>query len=379
MLTKQGCQHRRERLWQQVPNNVEWLLIADPRHVQYLANFWVQPLSFSGGERGLLLLERDNGATLLGDNFAIRSAAREPCIDREVLEGWYDHRHSVTNRDRALFQALYSISDRLKNRKGLLETEWLPVAAAEQLGFPSREKQEIELGTILRSLRRQKEEDEIELLKQCMRAGNAGHARAREVIQPGITEFDLFREVQQAAIKALGRPGLVYGDFRATTAENPKAGGLSTDYELQEGDLFILDYSVVLDGYRSDFTNTYAVGTPSSEQRNLFSHAEAAMKNAESKLKAGVPAKEIYQAASEKLELAGHGPLAHHAGHGLGLAHPEAPILVPESEDVLQKGDVITLEPGIYVKGIGGIRIEHNYLITENGYECLSNHEIALE
>ena len=61
MLTEQGCNDRRKRLWQAVPDDVEWLLIADPRHVHYLSNFWVQPLSFSGGERGLLLLERDNG------------------------------------------------------------------------------------------------------------------------------------------------------------------------------------------------------------------------------------------------------------------------------------------------------------------------------
>ena len=89
MLTKQGCADRRARMWNALPDDVEWVLIADPRHVQYLANFWVQPLSFSGGERGLLLLERGGPATLIGDNFAIRSAAHEPHVDREVVERWY--------------------------------------------------------------------------------------------------------------------------------------------------------------------------------------------------------------------------------------------------------------------------------------------------
>ena len=68
----------------------------------------------------------------------------------------------------------------------------------------------------------------------------------------------------------------------------------------------------------------------------------------------------------------------HHAGHGLGLTHPEAPFFVREADETLLSGDVVTLEPGLYVSGIGGIRIEHNYLVTERGYERLSNHEIAL-
>src|SRR5690606_4917058 len=129
-LTKTGCQRRRERLWQTVGEDIEWLLIADPRHVQYLANFWVQPLSFSGGERGLLLLERDGRATLLGDNFTVRSAAHEPYVDREIVETWYDHKHSVINRDHALFAALKQVVRELAGRRGMVESEWLPLGAA---------------------------------------------------------------------------------------------------------------------------------------------------------------------------------------------------------------------------------------------------------
>ena len=68
----------------------------------------------------------------------------------------------------------------------------------------------------------------------------------------------------------------------------------------------------------------------------------------------------------------------HHAGHGIGLTHPEAPFIVRRSTETLLAGDVVTLEPGLYIAGVGGIRIEHNYLITPTGYERLSNHTIAL-
>ena len=103
MLTKEGCLARQKRLWDAVPSDVEWLLIADPRHVLYLSNFLVQPLSFSGGERCLLLLERGHGSTLIGDNFTIRSASATPFVDHEVIEKWYDHQHAVVNRDHAKY------------------------------------------------------------------------------------------------------------------------------------------------------------------------------------------------------------------------------------------------------------------------------------
>ena len=215
-------------------------------------------------------------------------------------------------------------------------------------------------------------------MKECMRATDAGHARAREVVREGVSEFDVFREVQAAVLAETGRPASIYGDFRGLNAQHPKAGGLPTDYTLQNGDLFLLDYSVLLDGYRSDFTNTYAVGQPSDEQEMLFRLCEAAMHHGEDTLKAGTPAKDVFAAVSKPLEEAGYGPLGHHAGHGIGMAHPEPPILVPDSNDTLKTGDVVTLEPGLYIEGIGGMRIENNYLITETGYEKLSNHVISL-
>ena len=392
MLTEAGCKQRRERLWNAVPDKVEWLLVADPRHVQYLSNFMVNPLSFSSGERALLLLERDRGATLLGDNFTLKSGADTAHVDEQVAAPWYDHKHSVINRDHALLNALKSVADRLYGHNGAVEAEWLPLGAWEVLAADheshstsqeavdvKRRENAVDLGTVIRSLRRNKAADEIALMKVCMAAGEAGQKRAREIVKEGISEFEIYREVQQAAIAAAGRPGLVYGDFRACTPSNPKQGGMPTDYKLQNGDIFVLDYSVMLCGYRSDFTNAIAVGEPTEGQRELFAICQAGMKAGEEKLKAGAKFADVYKAVQQPFVDAGKADaFPHHAGHGLGLGHPEAPILVPASEDTLEVGDVVTLEPGAYVEGVGGMRIEHNYLITESGYERLSNHEISL-
>jgi len=212
-----------------------------------------------------------------------------------------------------------------------------------------------------------------------MDAGAAGQLAAFQAVRAGVTEIDVYLAVQAAAQQAAGRAAVVYGDFRATNASSFKAGGLPTDYVLQAGDLFILDFSVVIAGYRSDFTNTVAVGVPSAEQLSQADACISALRNAEQSLRADELCSNIFTAADNVLVERGFAGLSHHAGHGLGMEHPEPPILVPESIDILRTGDVITLEPGLYVEGTGGMRFEHNYLITEQGAERLSHHRLGLQ
>lgn len=382
MLTAEGCRRRIARLWGVLPEQMEWVLISDPRHINYLSAFTVNPLSSSHGERAFLLIEREGNSVLCCDNMTLSSAAADYFVDEVIAERWYDHRNSVINRDHAALKALKQLEDKLPRHIGLIEKEWFPLSAYETI-WEDRTSSKIELpslGSVIRELRRKKETDEIELLKLCVRAGEAGQARAREILRPGISEFEVYCSVQSAVLESLGSPGLVYGDFRATTHSVPKQGGLPTDYVLQNGDTLILDFSVMLTGYRSDFTNTLAVGNPSREQCDLFQMCKAALRLGEEKLRPGTLCREIYRAvATPFLESSSLELFPHHAGHGLGLGHPEPPIFVPESDDVLCEGDVVTLEPGAYKKGVGGVRIEHNYVITANGFGRLSNHVLGLD
>ena len=390
MLTEAGCRQRRANLWARLPADVSACVVADPRHVGYLTNFRVQPLSFSRGERALLLLERDGDAgraTLATDNFARRTADAEVFCDGFLETDWYDHEHSVTNRDHATFAAL---ADRGEiGGKTLLEAEWCPAAVGEVCRDRLKTDAtlhyaddalgaEATLGSLLRDLRRQKLPDEIDCLKTCMLAGAAGHARALEFVAPGVTDLAVYDAIHTAANEAAGRAGILYGDFCATRRGQGKAGGLPKGEALREGDLLILDFSFVLYGYRSDFTNTVAVGEPADDQRALFNACVAALHAGEGQLKAGAKASDVYDACSKVLVDGGFGELSHHAGHGLGMAHPEPPILVPASTDVLRENDVVTLEPGSYHDETGGVRVEHNYRVTADGFERLSHHELKL-
>ncbi len=367
------------------PETIDWILIGDSRHIQYFCNFRIEPLSFSADQRALLLLERNGAATLLADNFVRRAATAPPFVDEEVIIAWYTHKKSVGNRDHALMDALGECRQRWSNSNGLIEPEGVTEIVAAVVARHAQSQltntltgERTTIGNIVRSLRRQKLPDEVELLRRCMAASDAGHAAAFEIVRPGVSELDVYIAIQQASQQQAGRACVVYGDFRATNAQQFKAGGLPTKYRLQHGDLFIADFSVIINGYRSDFTNTLAVGTPTTDQIRQFEACRAALLAAELTLKAGTAARNVYDAASAVLVDRGYPPLGHHCGHGLGLEHPEPPILVEASDDSLLAGDVVTIEPGLYVEGVGGMRFEHNYLVTDDGFQRLSNHHLGL-
>lgn len=363
MLTAEGCRQRRQHLWEQLdpPPDSDHLRLGDPIHLMYLANFHVDPFSLGAGFGGYLLLRQDGQAKLLYDNRLPASVAEAHVEERSIVP-WYSGQAPARGpRQLALLQAVNpSLGGlRIHDRPGD------PYAA-----------------TVIRTvadLRRQKDADEVELLRRCMRAGEAGHAWARANIRPGITELDVYCGVNTACIQAVGQAVIVYGDF-AVSPGPERRGGPPTQRVLEPGDMMILDYSVVIDGYRSDFTNTLVVGRdPSPDQQRLYDLCTQAMASGEKELVAGRSCRTVYDAVRDVFDRAGvaqHFP--HHAGHGLGLTHPEAPYFVREADETLLARDVVTLEPGLYVPNVGGIRIEHNYLITERGYERLSNHAITL-
>ncbi|HWG42624.1 MAG TPA: Xaa-Pro peptidase family protein [Gemmataceae bacterium] len=364
MLTAEGCRQRRQRLWSRLdpPPDGDHLRLSDPIHLIYLANFHVDPFSLGAGFGGYLLLRQDGHAKLLHDDRLPKSVSDAHVEERSIVPWYTGQTPGRGPRQLALLQTVNPSHEglRIHDRPGD------PYAA-----------------TVIRTvaeLRRQKDPDEVETLRQCMRVTEAGHAWARANARPGMTELDVYCGINTACIQAAGRAVIVYGDF-AVSPGPERRGGPPTRRVLEAGDMMILDFSVVIGGYRSDFTNTLVVGRePTADQRRLYDLCTQAMAAGEKELRAGSECRTVYDAVRDVFDRAGvaqHFP--HHAGHGLGLTHPEAPYIVREANETLLAGDVVTLEPGLYVPGVGGIRIEHNYLITQQGYERLSNHTIALQ
>jgi Metallopeptidase family M24 len=363
MLTAEGCRSRRARLWQQLdpPPEGDHVRLTDPIHLVYLASFWVDPFSLGAGFGGCLMVRKDGHAKLLQDNRLPKSVQQAQVEDRMVVP-WYDGQSPGRGpRQLALLQTVNPSGTglRIHDRPGD------PYAATV-------------IHTIA-EMRRRKDPDEVTQMRACMRAAEAGHAWARASVQPGMTELDVYSGISAACIRQVGYPVIVYGDFAVSPGPERRGGG-PTDRVIEPGDMLILDYSVVIQGYRCDFTNTLVVGRePTADQKRLYDLCMQAMAAGEKELRAGAACRTVYDAVRgvfEKTGVAEYFP--HHAGHGLGITHPEAPFFVREANETLVAGDVVTLEPGLYVPQIGGIRIEHNYLVTEQGYDRLSNHTIAL-
>jgi Xaa-Pro dipeptidase len=365
MLTADGCRQRRLRLWErmQLSESADHLVLGDPAHLRYFANFSAEPISGAADFSGLLLVRRDGYAALFHDHRIPALTVKSCHVDDQQVVPWYDGQSP-----------------------GTMPRQLVPYTALAAAIGSSRvhDHPTDPLGpTVVRTvaqMRRQKDPDEVALLRRCMQAGKAGQDWARANVKPGMTELDVYNGIAAAINGDVGRHVITYGDFAVCTGPD-RRGGPPTDRVLKAGDTLILDFSAVLFGYRSDYTNTLVVGAePTAQQKELFQLCVNAMAAGESKLKAGTTCQVVYDAVRGVFEKGGMAErFPHHAGHGLGLMHPEAPYIVRHSTETLLAGDVITLEPGLYVPGVEGIRIEHNYLVTESGFDRLSDHEIALK
>ncbi|MBW7880276.1 MAG: aminopeptidase P family protein [Anaerolineae bacterium] len=365
-LTAEGCAARRQRLCAAV--EADLFILTHPHHILYFSGVWLSSLSLGSAGAHALLIDRDGSCALL-THAMMASQARAGFADEVVVYPSYSPEPpSLSSADPygAFVGALNrQIEDRAAQTIGY-ERGGLPdgIAAVRR----------IDLNATLRALRRRKDDDELALIRQAVSAVEAGHAALRAAIRPGITEIDAFIAAQDAITRAISGPVHMLGDF----VSGPRAeyvGGPPTTRALLPGDVMIADIFPVIAGYRADFTATIAVGGGlSAVQQRLDDALHDALAAGESVLRAGTRAADVYHAVRHALDTHGFGAhFPHHAGHGIGLGHPEPPYFVPDSDERLVAGDVVTLEPGAYGSGFAG-RIEHNYLITETGAERLTNH-----
>jgi Xaa-Pro aminopeptidase len=331
------------------------LVLADPIHLRYLTNFHVEAINQHADFGALLVLFPNGDGHLYYDS---RLAGANAHVEQRTALVWYDGQSPGRGPRRLLFEPI------LQQYGGRIHDAMTDPQAHE-------------VHSILSQLRRWKDQDELEVICRCIRATEVGHSWARQHLQTGMTELEVYSGVSRAVFQFLGHWAVVYGDFVAARVK--KRGGPPSNYRLQQGDTFILDYSVVLGGYRSDCTNTLCVGPASPRQQALFRACLEALQSGENALRPGVTGQQVYYAVCDTFRKYGLDPFfTTHAGHGLGLMHPEPPFFVPHSTETLQVGDVVTLEPGLYCDDTG-MRFEHVYRITENGYQRLSEHVLTLD
>ncbi len=277
-------------------------------------------------------------------------------------------RRRVLKRD--LFSSLPASDAAGAERIGV-EKEHLTIARLESLRKVLRKHRLVPVRDLVRELRRTKEPGEIRLLEQAQVTTDRVFRDVLRLVRPGVTEHDLATEVDFAFRRAGGDNSFESIIASGPNGAKPHAG--FTRRRLKNGDAVTFDIGCRLNGYCSDMTRTVFVGRARGELRVVYEIVLAAQERALATIRPGIPAREVDAAARNYIKEAGYDRyFGHGLGHGVGIEVHECPVLAAASDDVLAPGDVFTVEPGIYLPGIGGVRIEDMVLVTRTGHVNLT-------
>lgn len=190
-------------------------------------------------------------------------------------------------------------------------------------------------------------------------------------IEAGQSEKEVAQQITFLLRKFKSRPS-----FRIIVASGKRAAkphGFATNKKIRKGELVVIDFGAVYNGYRSDITRTIVMGKPSTKQKKIYRIVQQAQKRAIQAVKANRLCCEVDQAAREYIEKQGFGKyFKHSTGHGIGKKVHQAPKISKRNRRRLRQGQVITIEPGIYIKGWGGVRLEDTVIVTKKGCRILS-------
>jgi Xaa-Pro aminopeptidase len=257
-------------------------------------------------------------------------------------------------------------------RSLLIDDEVLPHATARRLAESLTEAVPLKpLGTALASLRTRKDATEIEAIAESTAVTDRAFTAFAERARPGTTEREAARMVSGLLLEQ-GADGLA---FEVIVASGPNAANphhRPSDRPLQEGETIIVDMGGRRSRYCSDLTRTLWLGEPSEQFVTVYNAVLSVQRTAIELIEPGRPAREVAKAAFDVLRAAGLGEPAHGLGHGLGLEIHEHPALRESSEDVLEVGQLFSVEPGVYDPAWGGIRIEDVVVVTETGCRDLT-------
>lgn len=221
---------------------------------------------------------------------------------------------------------------------------------------------------LVESLRVIKEPGEIEALQRAVDLGDAAFEHVAAMIAPGWTEKQVAWEIEKYA-REHGAQGLSFPTIVAAGPWGAMPHAQPRDHVIKDGDGVVIDMGVSLDGYMSDLTRTIVVGKPDGEFKKIYDIVLAAQLTAEELIRAGMTGSEGHMLAHNVIAEAGYGDrFGHGLGHGVGLQIHEPPRVSRTSEDVLQDGMIFSVEPGIYIPGWGGIRIEDMGYLKDGRY-----------
>jgi Xaa-Pro aminopeptidase len=327
---------------------LKMLFVSDLVNVRYLTGF--------SGTNGACLVGPEVRVFFTDFRYTERAA-------QEVGDEW--------ERPEAERELLPQIAARMRGKVGF-EDGKLSVRQHRRLAEAVSDQVELApAGDLVEELRAVKDEGEIERIAAAAELADQVYGWALERGLAGRTERDVARACE-ARIRELGAepsfpPIVAGGENGALPHAEPG------EREIAAGELVVFDMGALLDGYCSDCTRTFATGEPGEDARQVYELVREAQAAALEAVRSGPAASEVDQVPRRMIAAAGHGEhFGHGTGHGVGLEVHEGPRLAASSDEVLREGNVVTIEPGVYVPGGFGVRIEDLVVVTESGYRNLS-------
>ena len=326
-------------------------LISHLPNIRYLCGFT--------GSAGVLMLTADQSA-FFTDGRYLEQAKKQVAVDQVQAEG--------NPLRKGMAWAAKAV-------RGVLGCEESHLTVKEWQLIKGDAKNRLRLrdaSDLVEKLRMIKDIGEIDKIRAAVELGSRLFQDALEHIRPGVRETEIAAEIEYQARRA-GAQGMSFETIVASGARSALPHGVATPQPLPATGFVVLDFGVILSGYCSDMTRTVHLGKPDQRARKMYLAVFRAQRAALKAVKAGARADKVDQAARSLLQQAGLGQFfTHSTGHGVGLEIHERPRLAQKCSDKLKPGMVITIEPGVYVPGAGGVRIEDMVVVTPAGCEVLT-------
>ena len=344
---------RQQRLQAQLePLNLDTLLLTHLPNIRYLCGFT--------GSSGVLLMQP--GRPIFFTDGRYTAQARAEVAGARV----------VTAKGPPLALAAKFAAEHKLRAVGI-ESEHTTLAARAGLRRALGGKVRLrEVGPLVEKQRMVKDAAEIALLRQAVNLGAALLDTALKAIRPGVLESEVAAELEYAA-RRLGAEGMAFQTIVAAGPRSALPHGVASANPIPRRGFVILDFGVILHGYCSDMTRTVHVGKMSTAERRMYQAVREAQRAAAAAVRPGVACAQVDRTARTWLRRAGLGRyFTHSTGHGVGLEVHEPPRLGKAQPELLQPGMVVTIEPGVYLPGRGGVRIEDMLVVTDGGAEVLT-------
>lgn len=331
-------------------------LITSPYNLRYLTGFT--------GTTGLALIGLEEAFFIT--DFRYTEQAAKQCVGFKIVKNVGPILEVVAdlveskNIENLGFEESFVPFKQYAELERLLEVDLIPVSG------------------MVEELREVKDEEEIAIVEKACEIADKAFSHILTYIKPGMTEIQVANELD-FYMRSLGASSVSFETIVASGLRSAMPHGVASEKVIEQGDMITIDFGCYYNGYVSDMTRTISLGEPSDKLREIYNVVKEAQQKVLDVAKPGMTGVELDAVARDYIASKGYGEaFGHSTGHGIGLEIHEGPNVSKLAEKAFVPGNIITNEPGIYLPGIGGVRIEDDMLVTENGIKRLTHSEKEL-